>query len=244
MNTQKSSPFLSISEYKPKYSAELDSRTLTPYFDSLTVEESGYTKMMIKFCKEDYVPGGAWPGDYGLFTVIDYTKLKLKKGKKKVFVSESEYNFVDSPDMNDLVPYELPTTAELIESERKRAKHSIYNIPGRLRKEYVDKLIVTINGTRAQGSELTEDMLEEAISKMTTTEYAYYLRKINNIDIDLYPTVELPIKVRICGVDDGAVEAQFGSMDEYEKVFEYMSLYVDCVSRQLLQDYFRFKWTD
>jgi hypothetical protein len=74
-------------------------------------------------------------------------------------------------------------------------------------------------------------------------EYAYYLIAINHVDIDLYPTVELPIKVRICGVDDGAIEAQFGGIGEYEEFYKNMNLYVE-INRQLLQDYFRFKWTD
>lgn len=244
MNNTKTAPFLSISEYKNKYLLYLLNQNLIDYFDISTADVIGRNYCMIKFIQDDYVPGCGWPDNYGLFTVTDFTKYKTPKGRKKVIISESEHNYIDSPDMYDLIPYELHTTAELIEQERRRSKYSLYKIPGRFFQEYSKRLLVKINGELAQGDELTEEMLQEVISKMNPEEYACYLKAINNINIDLWPTVELPIKVRICGVDDGAIEAQFSSMEKYNEFIERVSMFKEGVNTQLMEGHFRFQFTD
>lgn len=236
-------PFLSIYEYRIQYFDKLKERNLIDYFDSLAGNtREGRTTVMINFIEGYWVPGGAWPGNYGIFHVTDYRKYKTPKGRKRIDISPTEYDYVDSPDMYELVSYPLKTTAQLIEEDRERLKYSIYSIPNRFYKEYSEKLIITIGGQKCGGSKLTPEMLKEVISKMTPKEYGIYLQAINKIDIDLYPSVELPIKIRIDGDDDGALEALFDA-DEIDEVVKRISMFGG-VHDNLLVGHFGFKGTD
>jgi hypothetical protein len=211
---------ISVDEYRKKYLKKLQSGNLNKYFDSMTEISPGVEIYMVKFGDSEYVPGGAWPGNYGRLQITDYTKYKTRKGRKRIDISPTECIYEDSPDMHDLVPYELTTTEKLIESQKKYEKYSLFNIPRRFYDEYAKQLIVTIQGQKAQGNQLTDQMLDEVLKRMTKEEFAQYLKKINRINIDLYPSVELPITVRIDGNDDGAMERQFESMDKVKSFIE------------------------
>lgn len=235
--------FLSVEDYRNQYADELVKKRLNSYFDSLTINPyPGVSYLMIKFAESEYVPGGKWPGNYGRVSIKDYTKYKSPKGRKRIDVSPTEYNYVDSPDMKDFVPYPLQTTLELIESEKKRLKYSVYSIPHRFYESLKEQLIVIINGERAQGSTLTEEMLQNVLKQMTPGELSEYYRNINRVNIDLYPSVEMPIIIRIDGHDDGAVEAQFESMEKVNDFLNRMSMFSAAYS-SILDDY-GFKSTD
>jgi hypothetical protein len=53
----------------------------------------------------------------------------------------------------------------------------------------------------------------------------------------------LPIKIRIDGHDDGALEAQIGA-DEIDEFVERISTFCGGVHTPLLRDHFEFKRTD
>jgi hypothetical protein len=231
-----------ISEYREKH-LHLLSENMLVYFDRLTTKLSpGQSVRMIKFQEEELVPGGAWPSNYGRFKITDFTKHKVAKGRKRIDISPKECIYVDSPDMHDLVSYELTTTENLIESKRKTEKYSLFNIPRRFYTEYANQLIVTIDGHKAQDNQLTQQMLDEVLKRMTKKELAEYLKKINRININLYPSVELPITIRIDGNDDGAMECQFESMDEVDKFIEEIQFFTG-MYRILLENY-NFQYTD
>lgn len=218
-------PFLSISEYRKRYLGALTERKLIAYFDILTENtKEGRTTVMINYTEGYWVPGGAWPGNYGIFYVTDYTQYKTPKGR-------------------ELVSYPLKTTAQLIEEERHRLKYSIHSIPHRFYKEYSEKLFVTINGKKYVDSNLTPELLKDVISKMTPKEHGKYIQAINTVNIDLWPSVELPIKIRIIGDDDGALEAQFRK-DEVDEIIERLSVFSGGVHDPLLVGHFGFKSTD
>ena len=234
---------LSVEDYRKKYNKELTKRKLLGYFDSVTTNPyPGISYSMIKFADGEYVPGGAWTGNYGRLSIKDYTKYKSPKGRKRIDVSPTEYNYVDYPDMHDLVPFPLQTTLELIEWERNRLKYGILRIPRRFYESLKDSLLVTIDGEKAQGFTLTEEMLQDTLKQMTPKELSEYYRKINKINIDLYPSVELPIIVRIDGDDDGSIEAQFESIDKVNEFIENIKIFPAIYSSIL--DNYDFKPTD
>jgi hypothetical protein len=236
-------PFLSIENYRSTYTKELSENSLLEYFDSLTTNPyPGISYLMIKFADSEHVPGEEWPGNYGIFSITDYTKYKSPKGRKKIDISPNECIYIDSPDMNEWVSYPLQTTSELIESEKKYQKYSIYNIPHRFREELSSRLIITINGEKSQGSTLTEEMLQDVLSKMSPSEKSLYYRKINKVDIDLYPSVEMPIIIRIDGIDDGAIESQFESLEKVNEFISRISMFKSAY-HSILENY-GFKPTD
>lgn len=244
-NTEVKKLLLSVTEYRRKYQDILTEGKILSYFDRNTTDlQPGQTVSMIKFLNGYDVPGGEWPENYGRFCITDFTQYKSYKGRKRVYLSPTEYNYEDSPDMLELVSYPLKTTAQLIEEERKRLQHSLYSLPNRLRNVYKEKLIVTIDGQNAQASTLTTELLDEIISQMSPMEYATYLKLINCVDIELYPSVELPITIRIDGIDDGAIEVQFSNMTEVTSFIERLSNFRAGVHKQLLQGTFGFKTTD
>ena len=197
---------LKTEKYSSKYLNELNKTGYLDYFDDCTkTSYPGVKVSMVKFVDEEYsVVGGAWPGSFGMMRITDYTKYKSPKGLKRVDVGPNEYNYVDCPDKNELVPYDLKPIEQIIKEEKDRVKRCLYRIPYRFREQFENQLIVTINGRKAQGSELTDEMLSTMLNEMTDAERTQYEKSINEIDIDFYPSIELPVIVRIDGVDDGA----------------------------------------
>lgn len=236
---------LTVKEYRSKYLNELNKTGYLSYFDDCTkAPRPGVTQLMLRFIDEEYsVMGGAWPGSFGMMDITNYAKYKLPKGLKRVEVGPNEYNYVDCPDKNKLVPYELKSMAQIVAEEKDRVKRCLYRIPYRFRERFKNQLIVTINGEKAQGSELTDEMLSIMLSEMTADERTQYEKNICEIDITCFPTVEFPIIVRIDGVDDGAMEKQFESMDKTTDFLTQISVLYNHMDNDILEKY-GFTFTD
>jgi len=222
---------MSIDDYKKKYEPELNAHEYlgeNGYFIRLTENDRnqpGVVEMgMLKFFENDWVPGGAWPGNYGMYDITDFTKYKSHKGRKRIEI-EGGYDFIDSTDMFDLIPYPLLSTQENILAEVERKRLSIYNVPHRFHERYKDKLIIMINDTKCSESKLTEDMIREVLSEMTPAEKSKYQQSLYKINVSLYPSIEMPICIRIDGIDDGAEEALFDTFDNAKKSLEDIALH-------------------
>jgi len=236
---------ISTSEYREKYLNVLEKTNDLYYFDDCTkTPYPGVTISMIKFVDEEYsVVGGAWPGSFGMMSITNFAKYKLPKGLKRVDVGPNEYNYVDCPDKNELVPYDLKPMAQIVAKERDRVKRCLYRIPYRFRERFKNQLIVTINGQKAQGSKLTDEMLSIMLNEMTDAERTQYGKSINEIDIDFYPSIELPVIVRIDGVDDGCLAKQFESMDKTTDFLTQISVLYNYMDNDILDKY-GFAFTD
>ena len=236
---------ISTSEYREKYLNALEKTNDLYYFDDcIKTPYPGVTISMITFVDEEYsVVGGAWPGSFGMMRITNFAKYKSPKGLKRVDVGPNEYNYVNCPDKNELVPYDLKPIEQIIKEEKDRVKRCLYRIPHRFREQFENQLIVTINGQKSQGSELTDEMLSIMLSKMTDAERTQYEKSINEIDIIGFPTVEFPIVVRIDGVDDGAMEKQFESMDKTTDFLTQISVLYNYMDNDILDKY-GFTFTD
>ena len=177
-------------------------------------ERSGLIEMgILKFDSKQWAPGGGFTGHCSIYTIIDYSKHMVPKGRKKVDI-EGGHKFVDSPDMNDLIPFELKPVKQLIEEELFNNERSIYTYPYRLRDRYQKNLLVYVGDNLCQKSELPEDLVREIQCELAPIEWRDVLKNIHNISYSLeMPSQEEPIAVRIDGIDDGAVE---GIFSDYE----------------------------
>lgn len=213
---------LSIKEYKTLF----QNNTINDFFNDMAerrIKQPGNVEVgMIRFFNGEYVPGGPWNGNYGMYFITDFTRYKSVKGRKRVEI-EGGYDYVDSSDMFDLVPYNLLSTEENIKAEVERKRKLLYNIPHRFFDIYRDKLTIMIGSQKCQGSNLTDRMLEEILLNMTSREKSKYQQSLYNIDVSLYPSLELPVRIRIDGRDDGAEEALFESVDSAKKVMVELS---------------------
>lgn len=122
-------------------------------------------------------------------------------------------------------PENAPTTQELLISEQEYEKHSLYALPGRLYKQFAEKLIVTVDGQKCQSSNLTKEMLAEALNLMTPAEKALHLRKQYRIDISLYATAEFPVRIRLDGVDDGAEEVYVTTVKAAQDIIKELAFF-------------------
>lgn len=199
---------MTMQDYRAKFLQELTDKKLLNHFDRST----GQDGLMLSFPENEWVPGHAWPGNYGRVVITDYSTYKVRKGRRKIVIAEGITDYEDWEGMDDLVPYALPTTAQNIERAVAKKRVSFYNLPYRFGEKYKERLLVTIAGTLAQGSDLTEEMLAEALAEMTPFERSKYEQSLFKIDVSLYPSVEQPVRVRIDGIDDGAEEALFADM--------------------------------
>jgi len=197
--------------YREKFLQELTDGKLLEYLDRQTERDSD-TILMLQFPEGEWVPGGAWPGNYGRVSITDYSTYTVRKGRREITIAEGHTDYEDWDGMDDLVPYDLPTTAQNIQHTVARNRTSFYNLPYRIGEKYKARLLCKIGDTVCQGSQLTEEMLTEALSEMTPFERSKYEQSLYKIDVSLYPSVEQPVKVRIDGNDDGAEEALFADM--------------------------------
>lgn len=221
---------LSIEEYLKLFDSVLGrdrgGHTLRPYFNSMSEALSGDAEvgMLLRFSKSEWFPGGAWPGNYGLYHIRDYRLATDPKGKKKVKV-EGGYNYVDWAGMNDPVPYPLKTTKQNILDEVKRKRYSLYNVPHRFFNKYKDVLTIKIGGTVCGPTEIPKKLLVEILGRMTPFERSLYEQSLYKINVGLYPSVEQPVLVRITGDDDGAEEALFPSVEKAREAMEEIALF-------------------
>ena len=196
--------------YMMKFMKELYHTKLLDYFKDTTKRRKGDGVVeiaMIRFKRGEWVPGGAWPGNFGTVTITDYRKKKEPRGRRKV-MTENGYNYEDWKGMNELIPAELKSIAELRNDERQYAMRSVYALPDRLRKIFSDRLIIKINGDDCSGSSLSDEMLVEARSMMTDEEKVAWddRRSKQTYEYKLDPSIEFPVRMRIDGDDDGAAE--------------------------------------
>ena len=212
---------MTIEDYLKRFRSVLGrdrgGHTLRPYFDSMSKPRSGAVEIgMLHFSKSEWVPGGAWPGNYGMYHIIDYRIAKDTKGRKKVEI-EGGYDFVDWEGMNDEIPYPLKTTKQNITKEVARKRVSLYNFPYRFYLKYKDRLLIKIGDTLCQNTDLSESMLAEILDEMTPFERSVYEQSLYKIDVSLYPSIEQPVLVRMTGIDDGAEEALFPSVEKAQE---------------------------
>jgi hypothetical protein len=79
--------------------------------------------------------------------IEDYSKALFPKGRQRI-ETDKGIDYVDSPDMYDLIPYELKTSKELIEQELFNNKRSIYTYPHRFRERYESDLTTYVGDTK------------------------------------------------------------------------------------------------
>lgn len=234
---------LTIVAYKELYASKMEPATLK-YFDFCTKEQPGVQSFMLLFDGEsDWVPGGPFEGNYGVISITDFTKYKNVKGRKRVDIDSNHYDYVDSPDMHDLIPYELETTQQIIDKKVNRKKRSIYSFEGKYRsisEKYKEELRVYIGGQQCFESELSDKALSEVLASLTPQEYSKYLQSLYNIDISLYPSIEFPVRIRIDGCDDGAQELLVGSVAEAKKIVKKLGL----INSNSEREHLGFKNTD
>lgn len=207
---------LSVEDYLKRFASQLgrksvDGHTSRPYFDSMTKVRSGDVVVgLLRFpkLKTEWVPGGPWPGNYAIYHITDFSQAKELKGLKKVKV-KGGFNLVEWKGMNNEIPYPLKTTKQLLKEAVEHRRYYLYNLPHRFFYKYSKLLLTKVCGQVCQGSDLSKEQLAEVLRNMTVAERARYEQSLYQIDISLYPSVELPIKIRIVGIDDGAEEALF-----------------------------------
>jgi len=186
---------LTKEQYQAKYKGQLTKCKLHDYLNynlDLTHRPNVVEAGMIHVPDKEYVPGGAWPGNYMSYFIKDERISTATKRAQKCD--------------------KLQTTKQTIAAWIAREKKSIFNLPHRLYEEYSPRLLCFVGSTLCSGSKLPPNMLKAAIKKMTPEEYANYLIKVHNIHIELYPTIEKPILVRFDGIDDGAEEKLFADV--------------------------------
>ena len=211
-----SEPLMDIPAYREKFLQELTDTKMLAYFDSMVARAD----KMLYFHEEYSVPGGAWPGNYGLVSITDYSTRMVRRGGTWVTQPNGDMDLVDCEGMEDLIPEYLPTTAENIRKAMANKRTSYYSLPYRFIQKYQERLLIKVCGEEAQASNLTEEMLAEALSEMTPFERSKYEQCLYRIDVSLYPSVEQPVRVRIDGIDDGAEEAFFGDMESALEALE------------------------
>lgn len=213
------------------------------YFKSLTRPEEGVSKMMIKFQKDDHIPGGAWPEHYGMMTLTDFNKVKRRKGRKEI-PTEYGTTFIDSDDMNDLIHYELKTTKEIIDDWIKRCHNSWFYIPYTVTSK-MERPTVRVGDTICSRCDMTDKEMENIISLMSPVERAIHLKNITyaiaSKTILEQPSVEFPYRIRIDGIDDGAVEKIFPTIEEAQDVWDDL-----CRGANMfcIDSYYKFLHTD
>lgn len=204
------------------YQVKFDLGKLSEYFKRMCFgdrKERGQLIFMMPFPKEEWVPGGSWPGGYGRICITDFSKYKQPIGRKKVTISDTEYKFVDSPDMHKLVTKPLKSKEDIRKEELEYNRTSIYNFPYRFHQKYLKQLLVKINGSLAQDQKCKEWMIKEMISEMSEKEIAEYKKKIDRVCYsNETPSIELPVKIRIDGIDDGAEEILVESIEVANKI--------------------------
>ncbi|MCK9272909.1 hypothetical protein M0P65_05170 [Candidatus Gracilibacteria bacterium] len=220
---------LDIEEYVRDYKDQLISENLWNYFLRETKRGCEVSFKMLKYNEDETVYGGSWPGNYGLLYIFDYSKYKVLNVEK--VGTEKEYVYFVSK-LNEYVNYTLRTTLEEIEVEKNRLKYSIYSLPSRFYDEFKDSMLVKVDGNVCFESKMNADLLEKALSSMTPVEKAVYYKKINKINIDLHPTIEFPIKIRIIGIDDGAEECFFSSKEDVDKCLRDLNSMCDKMFRK------------
>lgn len=211
--------FLSVEEYDKIYKNTIGI-DLPPFRSS-----NGMNIFMLKFAKNEYVPGGNFKGNYGRCRITNYSKLKIQMGRKKVIISENACKYVKTSNFGKLFKYPLKNTQTLIKKERERLKYSIWSFPDRFRKDLMENFPYYIDGILSYKDSINEKTRLEIFNKMSLKEQANYLKLINIVNIDLIPSIELPIVIRIDGIDDGALEMQLSTQDEVNHFIEYHSEY-------------------
>ena len=236
-----SEQLMTMQGYRRKFLQELTDLNSLNHFDSKAENRNGGTLKMLFFPDSEWVPGGAWPGNYGMVYIIDYNTHMVRRGGVWVTRENGDQDYVDRDGMDDLVPYKLPTTAENISTSLAKRRLSYHNMPYWVGEKYKDRLLVTVAGTPSQSDQLTEEMLAEALAGMTPFDRSKYEQSLYKIDVSLYPSVEQPVRFRIDGIDDGAEEALFADVASALKVLDKLTQYNN---RNTRHHSYGFKGTD
>ena len=226
---KKNKTLITVDEYLSLYGLLPTLKQEIDYLKSITVARPGKEHWMLKFNEEyDWVPGGSFYNGYGRASITDYREYKSCKGRKRVQISANSYDYVDSPDMHDLVSEPLKTTEQVILDKIEYNRKYIYSFGRKkmieIEKVYKDQLIIYIGGQACSDSKLSQENLDKVISGLTPQEYAIYIKNVYKIDISLYPTIEFPVRIRIDGSDDGAEEVFVSGVESAKKILIDLSL--------------------
>ena len=193
-------------------------RCIKPYCPHGTLETG-----VLQFPEDYGAVGCGFTGNCSVYSIVDYSKVLEPKGRKRI-ETENGVDYVDSPDMHDLIPYELKTSKELIEQELFNNKKSVFTYPYRFRERYEDALITYVNGEKCTKTEYEEDILRVILSELTDLEWRQVLQEQHSITWSLESvTKEFPIRLRIDGSDDGAVEGIFKTYLEAQRQLKFQS---------------------
>lgn len=214
---------LTIDEYFAKYPAMKENEWFNTCFfpkNKTGILRSG----ILQFEENEWAIGGGFEGNCSIYTIRDYRKYFDPKGRKKVEITEQEYYFVNSPDMNDMIPFNLLSIKELVQDEIANNFTSIFTYPRRFQDKYANALKVVIGDMVLGSSNFPIELISDIEKELTPLEWKSVLIHRNRLIWSLESvSKEQPIKLRIDGIDDGAVEGLFESLEQAEKALKYNS---------------------
>ena len=174
-------------------------------------------KGILQFPEDEWAIGGGFEGNCSIYTIRDFREHKITKGRTKV-VTDDGYDFIDSPDMNDLVPFDLLSIKTLVKNEIKGNYTSVFTYPRRFTNKYAQELKVVIGGTVCQECNFPIKLIPDIEKELTEIEWKYVLIKRNQLRWSITSvSQEQPISIRISGIDDGAVEGLFENIDDAKR---------------------------
>ena len=174
-------------------------------------------KGILQFSEDNWAIGGGFEGNCSIYTIRDFREHKEPKGRVKVVTGDG-YDFIGSPDMNDLVPFDLLSIKTLVENEIDSNYTSIFTYPRRFTNKYAQELKLVIGDTVCQKSNFPIKLIPDIEKELTLIEWKYILIKRHQLRWSINSvSQEQPIKIRISGIDDGAVEGLFENIADAKR---------------------------
>jgi len=166
-------------------------------------------KGILQFPEDEWAIGGGFEGNCSIYTIRDYRNHFEPKGRKKIETKEG-WDYIDSPDMNDMMPFDLLSVQTLISNEIESNHTSIFTYPRRFTDKYKEILMIKIGDSMCQKSNFPIDLIPEIEKELTPIEWKNVLVKRHRIVWSIQSvSQEQPIRVRVSGIDDGAIEGLF-----------------------------------
>jgi hypothetical protein len=213
---------ITIDEYFSDYPEMKDDEWFNSCFNPKN--DTGLLKKgILQFPLDSWAIGGGFVGNCSIYTIRDYRDCFTPKGRKKIETNEG-YDYIDSPDMNDMIPFELLSIQTLISNEIESNHTSTYTYPQRFTAKYKECLLIKIGDTICQKSNFPPDLIPEIEKELTSIEWKFVLTKRHRLEWSIQSvSQEQPIKVRVSGIDDGAIEGLFETLAEAEKKLSFCS---------------------
>lgn len=176
---------------------------------------AGYLETgVILFPNSTCPPGGGFAGNAALYHIVDFRQVRQVRGRRLAHDSTPQHvRYEDWSGMLKLAPYPIKPIRKLVREELAHNCRSIYTYPARFRVSTAKARSMKVDGHCCQRTQYTTGELTGIRNQLTPQEWRVVYSRLYQLHWALTTACqELPIRIRIHGRDDGALEGIFPTL--------------------------------